>query len=99
MPKSKNSIHPPHCVYVLSLIRGRYYVGYTDNRERRLNEHFNGQGSACTQKYPPLKCISTRYYQTEVEARTAETRRYHAYKKKYGKDRVRGAGHTNSETF
>ena len=44
-------------VYVLSLRRGKYYVGKTDQAEDRIASHFNNEGSGWTAKYPPVKVV------------------------------------------
>jgi predicted GIY-YIG superfamily endonuclease len=41
-------------VYVLQLRKGKMYVGYTNNYEKRMMAHFNGNGARVTQKYKPL---------------------------------------------
>jgi predicted GIY-YIG superfamily endonuclease len=45
------------CIYVLKLEQGKYYIGKTNNPQFRLENHCNGNGSAWTQKYKPLKVI------------------------------------------
>lgn len=44
-------------VYVLSLRRGKYYVGKSDRAEDRIASHFNNEGSGWTAKYPPVKVM------------------------------------------
>ena len=41
-------------VYLLRLTEGKYYVGRTNNIDRRYNEHVAGIGSEWTKLYPPL---------------------------------------------
>ena len=41
-------------VYVLELENGKYYVGTTNNLQRRFQEHVDGTGSVWTRKYAPL---------------------------------------------
>lgn len=41
-------------IYVLPLESGKYYVGRTTDLNRRVSEHFDGNGSSWTQKYPPI---------------------------------------------
>ena len=45
------------CIYVLKLEQGKYYIGKTNNPQFRLKNHCDGNGSAWTQKYKPLKVI------------------------------------------
>jgi len=40
-------------VYSLNLKGGRKYVGKTNNIDRRMQEHFSGNGSKWTKKYNP----------------------------------------------
>ena len=40
-------------IYVLKLVKGKYYVGKTNNPEFRLDSHFNSHGSEWTRLYPP----------------------------------------------
>lgn len=44
-------------IYILELTENKYYVGKTKKPSNRLNEHFSGNGSAWTKKYPPVKLI------------------------------------------
>ena len=41
-------------IYILRLQGGRYYVGKSDNVLDRYQQHYNGNGSAWTNKYKPL---------------------------------------------
>ncbi len=44
-------------IYILELTNNKYYVGKTTNPTFRLEQHFNNNGSAWTQKYKPIKVI------------------------------------------
>lgn len=44
-------------IYILKLQSGKYYVGKTTNPSFRLDTHFNGDGSAWTRKYVPIKVM------------------------------------------
>ena len=44
-------------VYILECSNGRYYTRSTKDLEKRLSEHWNGQGSNFTQKNPPVQLI------------------------------------------
>lgn len=46
-------------VYVLRLDNNKYYVGRTNNLERRIEEHKNGYGSAWTKKYKFIELIKS----------------------------------------
>ncbi len=49
----------PQTVYVLELKGDRYYVGTTNDIQRRWKEHLDGTGSAWTKKYPPIAIVET----------------------------------------
>jgi predicted GIY-YIG superfamily endonuclease len=49
----------PTTIYVLSLERGKFYVGKTDDVQRRYQEHLNGRGSSWTREYAPVKLERT----------------------------------------
>ena len=59
-------------VYVInSLLRNYIYVGLTNNIERRLNQHNNGENKT-TRPYSPFELILTEQFQTRKEARVRE---------------------------
>jgi predicted GIY-YIG superfamily endonuclease len=41
-------------IYLLRLVKGKYYVGKTNDMERRYTEHIDGTGSEWTKLYPPI---------------------------------------------
>ena len=60
-------------IYILSLEKGKYYVGKTGNIPRRLNDHFKGRGGAWTKMFKPIKVVDILENQslfTEVRAIT-----------------------------
>ena len=75
---------------------GRKYIGYSNNIQYRLYQHFNGFGAKWTQKYSPLAVSSLIYVSTLNEAKKLETDLYYSYKKHFGWQFVRGAGNTRS---
>ena len=42
-------------IYILQLINNKYYIGKTNNPQKRLLNHFQRQGSAWTKKYKPIR--------------------------------------------
>jgi len=59
-------------VYVLKSIKTReFYKGFTDNIERRLEQHFSGK-SASTKYRLPLKLIHVELCENRVKARELE---------------------------
>lgn len=59
-------------VYAIrSEVRNYIYVGMTNNIERRLKEHNNGENRS-TKAYKPFVLIYTETFETRVEAREKE---------------------------
>ena len=42
-------------IYILKLIKGKYYIGKTNNAEFRIESHKNNNGSKWTQIYNPIE--------------------------------------------
>lgn len=83
-------------VYSLNLENGKKYVGMTSNINRRMNQHFSGNGAKWTQKYEPVSINRISEYKSKNEARHAETDVYYKMKNYHGGSKVRGAGYTKS---
>ena len=63
----------PHCVYVLlSLKDHNFYVGYTTELSRRLDEHFQGRNTS-TAPRRPFRLLHCEYYLAKVDAERRET--------------------------
>ncbi|KKU47377.1 hypothetical protein A2752_00135 [Candidatus Uhrbacteria bacterium RIFCSPHIGHO2_01_FULL_46_23] len=61
-----------YTVYILqSLKDGRTYIGYTNNLERRLNEHNSGK-SKSTKYRVPFKLLFKEEFQTKRDAEKRE---------------------------
>ena len=73
-------------VYVLRLIRGKYYVGKSINPYNRIKDHFDKRGSSWTKKYPPVETI--RIYNDCCNF--DEDKYTKVYMEKYGIENVRG---------
>jgi hypothetical protein len=73
-------------IYVLKLEQGKYYIGKTNNPQFRLENHCNGNGSAWTQKYKPLKVIKILQNKDDYD----ENKITFKYMDKYGVSNVRG---------
>jgi len=63
----------PYCVYVLhSLKVGDFYVGFTTDLPRRLQEHSQGRNrSTCRRR--PFRLVFCEYYQAKADAKRRET--------------------------
>jgi putative endonuclease len=55
-------------VYILLCSNGNYYTGSTNDLGRRIDEHFNGDGSNYTRKYPPVELVYFEEFQDVTEA-------------------------------
>lgn len=68
-------------MYILkSLKNGRYYIGSTNNLERRLKEHNAGK-MGYTKRYRPWKIYYTEEYKNAAEAKKRE-RQVKSWKKR-----------------
>ena len=61
-------------VYIIQTINNKLYCGYTDNIERRYEEHKKGKGAKYTRANKPLKLVYTKEYETKKEAQQEEYR-------------------------
>lgn len=74
------------CIYILKLQNDKYYVGKTNKLNLRVNEHFEGDGSAWTKLYKPIE-ISQVIKNCDTYDEDKYTIKTMA---KYGIDNVRG---------
>lgn len=75
-------------VYILECENNKYYIGKTDNLEKRLDAHRNGTVS-WTKKYPIVKIIDTIHNSDDFD----EDKYTKIYMKKYGVENVRGGSY------
>ncbi len=80
-------------IYILKLEQNKYYVGLTKYPESRIQEHFNGTGSAFTKLYKPLLIIK----QIQTYDRYDEDKIVKQCMSKYGILNVRGGSYSNIE--
>jgi len=86
----------PAYVYTLNLKGGAKYVGYTKNPEKRMADHFSGNGAQWTQKHRPVSVNSIQKVSSVAYAKKLETKIYYNMKNYHGASKVRGAGNTKS---
>ena len=63
-----------HFVYILLTERNTLYCGYTDNIEKRFNEHVSGKGAKYTRANKPVKIVYQKEFSTKSEALKEEYR-------------------------
>lgn len=80
-------------LYVLQLENGKYYVGKTDNIEKRLKQHQTGRGSSWTKLHNPIRIIEQRPLKDDFD----ETNTTKLYMKKFGIGNVRGGAYCQTE--
>lgn len=80
-------------LYILQLEHGKWYVGKTDDVQKRYSEHKSGNGSEWTRLHKPVKMMETRQIKSS-EDETAVTKEL---MKKYGVDNVRGGAYCQRE--
>lgn len=78
-------------IYVLKLENEKYYIGQSKNIEKRIKEHFSGNGSIWTQKYNPIDVLE-KFNSNNNYDEDNYTKKYMI---KYGIDNVRGGSYTS----
>ena len=85
-------------IYKLKLQNDKKYIGKTTNIDRRMNQHFSGNGAKVTQKFKPIEgevidsCPG--FFADKLEQIHTEENI-----DKYGYENVRGGKYTNSTTL
>tara|TARA_Y100000816_G_scaffold278964_1_gene250705 strand:- start:71 stop:502 length:432 start_codon:yes stop_codon:yes gene_type:complete len=85
-------------IYKVNCDNNKKYIGKTNNIERRVNQHFSGNGSKVTQKFKP-KTVEIIDVCSEYSSSAAEQFHTEENIKKYGYENVRGGRYTNSKTL
>ncbi len=80
-------------VYVIQLFDDKFYIGRTNNLNRRLEEHKNGRGSEWTKKYPFINLLKA----VNTNDLFIEDKYVKMYMNKYGINNVRGGSYSNIE--
>jgi predicted GIY-YIG superfamily endonuclease len=73
-------------IYILKLVKGKYYIGKSLNPENRISNHFELKGSSWTKKYPPIKTLRIIRSRCDYD----EDKYTQKYMKRYGINNVRG---------
>ncbi len=55
-------------VYMLLCQDGSYYIGASNNVDKRLKDHLNGKGGKYTKSHKPLKLVYQQKFATKSEA-------------------------------
>ena len=91
-------INAPTAIYKMNLEGGKKYVGKTTNVDRRMDQHFSGNGAKVTKKFKPINAKVVDevpgFFSDDVEQEYTEE-----YIDKYGYENVRGGVYTNSKTL
>ena len=91
-------INAPTVVYKMNLEGGKKYIGKTTDVDRRMDQHFSGNGAKVTKKFKPIdaKVVDEvpGFFSDDVEQEYTDE-----YINKYGYENVRGGMYTNSKTL
>ncbi len=67
-----------HFVYILLTERDTLYCGYTDNVEKRFEQHKCGKGAKYTKANKPIKVVWHKEFETKSDALKEEYRIKHS---------------------
>jgi predicted GIY-YIG superfamily endonuclease len=85
---------PEYSVYALALEDDCYYVGKAKYEQKRIRAHFRGKGAEWTKVHEPVEVDFVEDVGSNEEAKEREREVVEKYIEQYGKESVRGAGHT-----
>ncbi len=76
VPQDPNYLPAPqpgkYYIYVLECSNGSYYIGQTENIEKRWCAHTGGKGADWTRKYPPVALVHWEEYNSRANAAKRE---------------------------
>jgi len=81
-------------VYILELADGSYYVGHTDNIERRWKEHLSSIACSHTKKIPVKKLL---WSEVQTDRNTARKREKEI--KGWGREKKQNLWHTEGSSL
>lgn len=61
-----------HFVYILEAQNGKYYIGYTNNLEKRMKAHSAGKGAKFTRAFGFKKLLYSEKYRSKSKAMRRE---------------------------
>jgi predicted GIY-YIG superfamily endonuclease len=80
-------------IYILQLENQCYYVGRSDNVDQRIQQHFDGQGSAWTKLHKPVR-VENIISNSDV---FDEDKYVKKYMQEHGIDKVRGGSYSQTD--
>ena len=66
-----------HFVYLIETENNTLYCGYTDNVEKRFEQHKNGKGAKYTRYNKPIRVVWQKEFETKSDALKEEYRIKH----------------------
>ena len=78
-------------LYVLELIKGKYYVGKSVKPRQRISQHFKNKGPTWTQIYKPVKVVEI----IKSIDKFDEDKKVKEYMDKFGINNVRGGSYSH----
>ena len=92
------NINKETTIYKLNCEEGKKYIGKTTNLDKRIDDHFSGNGSKVTKKFKPItgEVLETcpGYFSDDLEQKYTDENI-----KKKGYNNVRGGKYCNSKTL
>ena len=61
-----------HYIYIVKCADGTYYTGYTNDLERRIKQHNEGEGAKYTKGRRPVKLVHSEQFETKSKAMKRE---------------------------
>ena len=70
--KRVEAVEGAYWLYILLCRDGKYYVGVTNDLNRRYAEHFSGNGGHYTKCNPPIRLVYTEQFPSRQQAEARE---------------------------